>query len=515
MGSRAPRHALPLWAFQVAAVISLLLAADAGAQARSCGQCHAELLAKKVVHPKAERCGDCHLQNARPGPCTFENGKGWTLKRGGSELCLGCHELHGRTDVHSTIRTSGCKSCHSPHASDHPKLLTRATAGELCSRCHEPVSHASEHAPVTESKCLACHNPHVGEAEPLLRQSRERLCGSCHDQKKLAAKAPFLHAPIREGGCLGCHRAHGSEFPHLLSGPGRCLDCHDARVTASADRGALPRQRVDLGAKVVHKPVAERCDHCHVSGHGSSVPNMLKLEPPGLCLSCHAKTFEKVTLAHSALQLGACPVCHEPHSGPRPGLLRDDDPNRLCARCHEVETAQRPVAHRPVEQQKCLSCHTAHGGTVPGGLLATERVLCARCHEPWPKPKVAHAAVERFGCGGCHDPHGAKQPGLLIRPVNELCSSCHPKQSDGNHVSSTSRTVHRVSGGGAVLDGGVGGSPELTCVSCHRAHGSDSPKLLTFGRTVQESCGQCHAEEQGGSRPAGATGETKGKGGLR
>jgi predicted CXXCH cytochrome family protein len=74
--------------------------------------------------------------------------------------------------------------------------------------------------------------------------------------------------------------------------------------------------------------------------------------------------------------------------------------------------------------------------------------------------------------------------------VNALCTSCHTDKTDGAHVTSGG---HRVAGGPDTHEP----DKDFSCVSCHSPHGSDSPKLLRYGKTSMEACDWCHGDRTG------------------
>jgi predicted CXXCH cytochrome family protein len=94
------------------------------------------MFAKKYQHPNATTCTDCHAPH---GSATRK-----ILKAPQSKLCLQCHDvrkvhLHPFGAPAKDPRTGGdldCTSCHSPHSSDHGRLLLRDQKRDLCVQCH-------------------------------------------------------------------------------------------------------------------------------------------------------------------------------------------------------------------------------------------------------------------------------------------------------------------------------------------------------------------------------------------
>jgi predicted CXXCH cytochrome family protein len=447
-----------------------------GADLASCGSCHAPLTAGKNKHGilRSGACTDCHTAApaGAPGKCKSPTSAAWTLKAKEPGLCYRCH----------------------------PRL--------------DDEKHV--HTAVAKGQCLGCHEAHASDVVPLLKDTREQLCLTCHQASALAKKH-VKHAPVMEKRCLDCHDPHRSENPAQTVEAGKklCLACHDA--TAKTAKGSPSRAfRVDLAAETVHKPVKSGdCQDCHVQSHSGDT-HLLKQPVAETCARCHPRP-DDLPYLHGAFKLGDCAVCHDPHSSQNKALLRDAKINDTCFRCHQDDVTARAWVHEPVRKQGCTACHEPHGADFRFNLRDGEgAALCLKCHQnpAVAKVTVKHLALERYGCTACHDPHGANNDKGLIKPVNELCASCHRAQADGAHVSSLIAGGHKLSGGPDPH------APEkdFSCVSCHDAHGSDHPKLFPFGRSAMESCVYCHGDRTGKfpemkdvtrvRRPAAAPGTT-------
>ena len=89
----------------------------------------------------------------------------------GDSACVKCHADKQGPFVfeHAPIKTEGCQSCHSPHGSTNPKLLTRNVVRFLCIECHSntpglPGEPIGEQTPTSHDinnpryqNCTACH----------------------------------------------------------------------------------------------------------------------------------------------------------------------------------------------------------------------------------------------------------------------------------------------------------------------------------------------------------------------
>jgi len=114
-------------------------------------------------------------------------------------------------------------------------------------------------------------------------------------------------------------------------------------------------------------------------------------------------------------------------------------------------------------------------------------------------------------CLRCHNPHASASPQLLRAKVNEICLDCH-LQVAGKISSRYMPTIeltasnsighpcarHPVSGQADPLRGG-----EMSCISCHLAHGGTKLHLLRMGSEIpadafnqntetKDMCEKCH-----------------------
>ncbi len=74
-----------------------------------------------------------------------------------------------------------CASCHDPHDSTKPKMVSAEWVNEKCLTCHTEKRGPFlwEHAPVREN-CLNCHDPHGSNHDKLLVAKQPYLCQRCH-----------------------------------------------------------------------------------------------------------------------------------------------------------------------------------------------------------------------------------------------------------------------------------------------------------------------------------------------
>ena len=193
-----------------------------------------------------------------------------------NEMCLTCHSNNSRVGWHGSIherRDLACVSCHVIHA-EHDPVRDRAEQPQVCYRCHGDIQAAfaqySAH-PVryAEMTCTSCHAPHDSLFPALLtKPTVNQECYTCHAQMR----GPFLweHAPVAEN-CNNCHNSHGSTNPSLLKlrPPLLCQQCH-----SSAGHPSIAYTGQGLPG---HTPspmlLGGSCLNCHSHVHGSNAPS--------------------------------------------------------------------------------------------------------------------------------------------------------------------------------------------------------------------------------------------------
>jgi DmsE family decaheme c-type cytochrome len=107
-------------------------------QPKLCYTCHSDVKPAfaQPFHHKVDEglmsCSDCHNPHG-----TFKE-KGLHSSVAGDAVCVKCHTDTAGPFVyeHPPIRTEGCTSCHFPHGSPNPRLLTRNNINSLCLQCH-------------------------------------------------------------------------------------------------------------------------------------------------------------------------------------------------------------------------------------------------------------------------------------------------------------------------------------------------------------------------------------------
>lgn len=234
----------------------------------------------KAFEMKSDKsCESCH----GPGSAHAEEGNPDLIKNfkvmkasEASETCVGCHnsgkQEHWNGSVHQ-MRDLGCTTCHSIHnARSENSQLKTAVITDTCAPCHQLIKsqiQRNSHHPIREGlmTCASCHNPH-GTTTPAMitAMSVNVQCYTCHTEKR----GPFLweHPPVKED-CLNCHSPHGSNIEKLLveKRPWLCQSCHlDTRHPGTLYDGSS-------GSLASNREFSRSCSNCHLTVHGSNHPS--------------------------------------------------------------------------------------------------------------------------------------------------------------------------------------------------------------------------------------------------
>jgi len=207
------------------------------------------------------------------------------------------------------------------------------------------------------------------------------------------------------------------------------------------------------------------------------------------------------------------------------------DENTQCLDCH-ADHATGDYVH-PAVKNGCASCHRVENRQdVTFVVLKEDKSrLCFACHQP-ATFSYPHFPYTSGMCTRCHNPHASANPHLLRAKVNEVCLQCHLRRVD----SVPSRYLPTIT---LVSDNQVGHpyarhpvskvqdpltGDEMSCLSCHNAHGSEKMPLLKMGTAIpadalnqvtetNDICRECHMRLWGldGHTASKKKGKKKGK----
>ena len=139
-----------------------------------CAGCHQNAWAafqRPHTHPLAQgamSCTDCHNPHSA-GVLAARR-----VSYGNEPSCLACHSnLRGPfVFEHAPVRLEGCSSCHVPHGSANPKMLTRGEVRTVCLECHADVNAVTG----AGSNALGAVPPAFHD----IRSPRIQACSTCH-----------------------------------------------------------------------------------------------------------------------------------------------------------------------------------------------------------------------------------------------------------------------------------------------------------------------------------------------
>jgi len=335
-----------------------------GEDGSACLSCHSFDSEAEYAHEPFSlgACGDCHTPHGGERRSYLRN-------RAPSELCVSCHDQTQVRHAHPPVERGDCLVCHNPHESRHENLLA-ISEEMLCFGCHKDQSDAFAapadpgdtprlaHEALVDGGCRACHLSHGTDQPAMLNDVQRAVCTNCHEDLHDGMDAAIsIHGAFEgEASCTLCHTPHASEFEGLLCAApvDLCLGCHSAEiVTPSGDLIANISELID-SAPFVHEPAAEGdCTACH-SPHFSAERALLRNRYPqqayaefdpdafAMCIKCHdpalvenefttATDFregeQNLHYVHVHREKGrACGICHEPHAGQLPKLMRESFP---------------------------------------------------------------------------------------------------------------------------------------------------------------------------------------------
>lgn len=195
------------------------------------------------------------------------------------------------------------------------------------------------------------------------------------------------------------------------------------------------------------------------------------------------------------------------YAGVHPGPL---DEHSNCVECH-ADYASGDHVH-PAVSLGCNSCHVVErrDAVTYVELKAAGSLVCRDCHAA-EQLQHAHFPYASVMCVRCHNPHESANPRLLRAKVNDLCLGCHlyaKERASSSFVPLIELTSNKTIGH-PTREHPVRGYPdplrpeELSCTSCHLAHGGTQPHYLRMASEIPEDalnqssdtydmCRKCH-----------------------
>jgi len=194
-----------------------------------CLTCHEQQQERHNFRPSAHglsqvACTDCHSAHS---PVLLED----LLAKRLPELCYACHG-EVRQDFIKPFRHRvheggmSCTTCHNPHGGFNVAQTRDVLGGTdaICLKCHTDKQgpFVFEHVPVRLEGCASCHVPHGSNNPRLLTRPRvDQLCLECHTLTPgiLGSEPPAFHDIRRPRfqNCTTCHvKVHGSNVNRLF-----------------------------------------------------------------------------------------------------------------------------------------------------------------------------------------------------------------------------------------------------------------------------------------------------------
>ncbi|MFO1427652.1 MAG: DmsE family decaheme c-type cytochrome [Steroidobacteraceae bacterium] len=195
-----------------------------GVQNDACLACHKGDMRHGWTGSSHERnglsCAGCHSSHATRDAVLVQARQ--------SEVCYGCHkqqQAEARLPSAHPLQEGkmACTSCHDAHGTIADANLRKTTLNDTCYSCHADKRGPFlwEHAPAAED-CSSCHKPHGSTQPALLTQRAPMLCQQCHSQAghpSLPVSSSYVAGGpastyLLGGSCMNCHsQVHGSNHP--------------------------------------------------------------------------------------------------------------------------------------------------------------------------------------------------------------------------------------------------------------------------------------------------------------
>lgn len=281
------------------------------------------------------------------------------------------------------------------------------------------------------------------------------------------------------------------DIPYTEDGADDCLRCHD-ETSEFPVMAIFKTDHANLADP--NTPFAkQQCESCH--GPGSEHAGRVRRGNPRPAIL----GFEKHSSGTLEQRNGVCLDCHQDSHDFRTWQNSAHANEELaCTDCHKVHTHSDPVKTRE-QANVCFGCHAeqrADSMKFSSHPLQDGQLLCSDCHTP--HSSLQMASITHFStnelCFSCHEEK--RGPFLWEHaPVTEDCSSCHEAHGS-NHPALLTRR-----------------SP-LLCQQCHsnRDHPSlalgadnvlgDTPRAEVF--MLGSGCVNCHSQVHGSNHPSGA-----------
>ena len=217
-----------------------------------------------------------------------------------AEFCDQCHEEKRKREgpSHGDYRMSHCFPCHQGgHSSPYPEFR-QGPAAEQCLVCHDKDSIAKKTKAQLEAEAKVKAATFTPGVLPTL-EGADRF----EERRTSATLVSFAHHQMEKDKCLICHSETNALKPVVEITRDFCDQCHGEKRKSEGWNHAS----INVGD----------CQACHLGGHESPQPKLLREPIADLCHFCHHEGEVKEMSLHTikALRIDAddCTVCHDPH----------------------------------------------------------------------------------------------------------------------------------------------------------------------------------------------------------
>lgn len=304
---------------------------------------------------------------------------------------------------------------------------------------------------------------------------------------------------------LACGACHTKEFGGTEAVEKSCHGCHAAELEKVKDSHPLKKFRDPRNAARLEKLAANKCITCHTEHKPRITGAMGVTLPEDYCALCH-EDVGKNRPSHEGLAFTTCATagCHNYH-----------DNTALYEDFLEKHGSAPALAANPVTKLRTEDVEIEAAGDAITDLTAADAPAAhgadSAVNAEWLASSHAQAGVN---CSGCHAPEQKTAETIsahwVEKPGHAQCATCHEGQAEtwraGKHGMRLADNMRLETAG---LFGLYADKPlppmrpelarlpmqskvahqDLTCTSCHGAHGFDTVKAQV------ESCTSCHADD--------------------
>lgn len=116
------------------------------------------------------------------------------------------------SSIHKPYEEKACNKCHDK-TKDSGLIVP---ASQLCFTCHTNIAKSTfVHGPAAVGGCIECHEPHSTSTLSLLKTEGDKLCATCHQEKRSTEKLHLI-ATKNSMHCTDCHDPHSGDVKFFL-----------------------------------------------------------------------------------------------------------------------------------------------------------------------------------------------------------------------------------------------------------------------------------------------------------